>query len=144
MKKKNYAISQIAFKILIRKDNEILFLKLSEKKCRYDLPGGRADRNENLVPIKKILAREIKEELGLNIKYKIGKIAFQYRRKTKTKGIYNLITVYEGKYLSGKIKLSHEHCDYAWLDPEKFRFEKDCFTNQEEILAYKEYLGIKI
>ncbi|OHA70705.1 MAG: hypothetical protein A3H01_00305 [Candidatus Wildermuthbacteria bacterium RIFCSPLOWO2_12_FULL_40_9] len=137
--KKNYAIYQVAFKIFLRKGNNVLFLKLSNKDT-WDWPGGRADKNEGRVPIKKILAREIREELGSDIKYKIGKIAFQYRRKCNAKNLYNLITVYEGEYISGGIKLSNEHNTYQWLNPKKFRFNKRNYPNREEFAAFKEYL----
>jgi len=136
--KKNYAIYWVAFKILLEKSGKFLFLTASDRGL-LDLPGGRADKNEGKLPIKKILEREIKEELGNDIKYKLGRIIFQYRRYNQIKKIYNLITVYEAKYISGLIKLSFEHTEYQWLDLKKYKFKEKEFYTKEEYKAFKDY-----
>lgn len=139
---KNYATYWVAFKMLLEKDGKFLFLTVADKILGFsllDLPGGRADENEGVVPIKKILEREVREELGNNIKYKIGEPIFQYRRYNPIKTIYNLITVYEGKYISGSIKLSFEHTKYQWLDPKKYKFKEKEFYTKEEYKAFKNY-----
>ena len=136
--KKNYAVYWVAFKILLRKGNKILFLRCSGGGT-WDLPGGRADSDEGKVPLKKILEREIKEELGNKIKYRIGNPAFQYRRYSAKKKIYNLLTVYEGKYVSGSVKLSSEHNAYEWINPKLYKFKEKDFSNKEEYKAFKEY-----
>ena len=141
--KKNYALCLIAFKILLKKDGKFLFLTAFDiGKELLDLPGGRANKNEGKVPIKKILEREIKEEIGSAVKYKIGGPVFQYRRYNPIKDLYNLITVYEGKYISGSIKLSSEHIKYQWIDPTKYKFKEKKFYTKEEYKAFKEYFKI--
>ena len=138
--KKDFAIYWIAFKILLQKGNKLLFLIDSDQHF-LDLPGGRADNNEGKVPLLKILQREIREELGKRVKYRIGEPIFQYRRYNKRKKIYNLITVYKGKYVSGPIKLSFEHDSYQWLDPKKYKFKREEFHTQEEYQAHVEYFN---
>ena len=141
---KKHAIFLIAFKLLLRKDNKVLFLRLAEEKFLnvLDLPGGRADEGEEEIPFLEILEREVKEEIGEDVKYNLGKLAFQnYRRVQKP---YALINVYEGEYLSGDIKLSPEHISYEWIDPQTYKFRKEEFFNEEEYLAFKEYLQFKL
>jgi len=136
--KKDYAIYWIAFKILLKKEKKFLFLTESKFNL-LDLPGGRADNDEGKVPLFKILDREIKEELGNKIKYSLGRPIFQYRRYSREKKIYNLITIYEAKYISGSIKLSFEHNKYQWLDPKKYKLREKEFYNKEEYEAFKNY-----
>lgn len=143
--KRDYALYQVALKAMIRKNGQVLFLRLNESENRLDLPGGRIDNVESKVPLEKILEREIKEELGHGIKYKLEKPLFQFRRATKSKlrGVFNLLTVYEAKFISGKIKLSPEHTSYEWINPEAYQFKPKDFFNKEEYLAFKKYFGQK-
>ena len=137
---KDYAIYWAAFKILLEKDGKFLFLTISDSGKNYlDLPGGRADYDEGEVPLEKILEREVREELGDKIRYRLGGPLFQYRRYNTYKKIYNLITVYEAKYLFGPIKLSFEHNKYEWLDPKQYKFKEKEFCTKEEYKAFKEY-----
>jgi 8-oxo-dGTP pyrophosphatase MutT (NUDIX family) len=136
--KKDYAIYWVAFKILLEKTGKFLFLTTSTRGL-LDLPGGRADYNEGEVPLIKILKREIREELGNKVKYLLGNPLFQYRRYDAVKKIYNLITVYGAKYISGPINLSFEHNKYEWVDPKKYQFKKKEFYTKEEYEAFKKY-----
>lgn len=137
--KKDYAAHWIAFKILLKKGDKFLFLTTSGRR-RLDLPGGRAESHENKMPVRKILEREVREEIGDDIKYKIEGPIFQYRRHSQEKkNIYNLITVYEAKYIKGQVKLSSEHITYEWINPKKYNFKEKQFFNKEEYKAFKEY-----
>lgn len=140
--RKDYATFNIGFKILLRKGDKVLFLRMAHKKYfnLLDLPGGRADKGEEGAPLKRILIREIKEEIGKRVKYKFGNLAFQNWRHDRSRKIYTLINVYEARYLSGEIKLSPEHLSYEWINPKKYKFRKKDFFNKEEYLAFKEYL----
>jgi len=140
--KRDFATYQVAFKILLKKGNKFLFLRTS-KGDFWDLAGGRADNVEGKTPLKKILSREVREELGSEIKYKLGRIIFQYRRYNKSRKIYNLITIHEAKYISGKIKLSNEHRSYEWINPAKFKFDRNDFFNAEEFSVFKDYFKFK-
>ena len=144
--KRDYGIYHVGFKILLRKGNRFLFLKSASKKY-WDLPGGRADNIEYKTPIKKIIEREVKEELGDKARYNLGKIVFQYRRYSPNRKIYVFTTVYEAEYLSGEIKLSPEHSSYEWIDPKDYKFKEKEFCSKEdfkeEYLAFKEYLKFK-
>jgi len=136
--KKKYAVYWVAFKILLKKENKFLFLTETSENL-LDLPGGRANSDEGEIPLRKIIKREVKEELGDKIKYQLGNSVFQYRRYNIEKKIYNLITVYEAKYISGPIKLSFEHIKYEWINPKQYKFKKKYFFTKEEYEAFKEY-----
>jgi len=140
--KRDYGIYHVAFKILLKRGSKFLFLRSANKKY-WDLPGGRVDNIEYKTPIKKILNREVREELGNKVKYKIGKIVFQHRRYYEPRKIYILVTVYEAKYLSGEIKLSFEHSNYEWINPKTYKFREKQFTCKEEYITFKEYFKFK-
>ena len=125
--------------MLLKKGNKFLFLKTAAKPIFWDLPGGRIDNVERNVPLEKILAREIKEELGNKIKYKLGGPIFQFRRKGRNGACFNLLTVYEAKFLGGGVELSFEHSDYEWTDPKKYKFKEKDFFNKEEYAAFMKY-----
>ncbi len=129
----------VGLKLLLKKGNEFLFLKTAGKPIFWDLPGGRVDNVEGEVSLEKILKREIKEELGNKIKYKLGVPLFQFRRKGRHGACFNLLTVYEGKYLGGGVKISFEHSAYKWINPKKYKFNKKDFFNKEEYSAFMKY-----
>ena len=112
--------------VLIDKENKILFLKRSDFHKKHpgelDLPGGHLKEDESL---SKGLAREVKEETGLDIKNPI------YFKKVGNKHFYY------GKCTSKDIKLSKEHSDHGFydkseLDPSK-KFEKIAIEVMEKI-----------
>ncbi len=137
---KNYATFIFSLKLILKKDNKILILTES-KDGFLDLPGGRVEEKEVKLPIKKLFEREIKEELGEDVKYEVLKPALQYRRYDKFRKIYVFITAYEAKYLSGNIKLSSEHYKYEWADPRRYNLKKQKFNNPEERAAFEAYFN---
>ncbi|MBI2640604.1 MAG: NUDIX domain-containing protein [Candidatus Sungbacteria bacterium] len=138
--KRDYALYQVALKLLLRKGGRVLFLRISRRNF-LDLPGGRIDNVENKIPLIKILAREIKEELGPSVKYKIGRPIFQFRRPVPSRGVLNFLTVYESKYISGSVKLSSEHESYEWINPKTHPFKRKDFMSHEEYKAFKAYFN---
>jgi 8-oxo-dGTP pyrophosphatase MutT (NUDIX family) len=136
--KKDYAIFLVSFKLILRKYNKILILTESATGF-LDFPGGRIEKKEISLPINDLFKREIKEELGKDVKYKILGPVFQYRRYNKITKMYTLITAYEAEYLSGKIKLSSEHKKYEWVNPKRYNLKNKKINNEEERLAFEEY-----
>lgn len=138
-KEKEYAKFVPSFKLLLKREDKVLILTESDAGC-LDLPGGRMERGEENFPLEKLFKREIAEELGKNVKYQItGGPALQYRRFNKFSKTYALITVYEAKYIGGKIKLSPEHSEYEWFDPKKQNLKNRKFNNPEEKTAFLSY-----
>jgi len=135
--KRDFGIFQVALKVLLRKSDQVLFC-VSDKN-RLDLPGGRIDNVEHRVPLERIIAREVREELGSRVKYKLGGPIFQFRRHLPSRGVYNFITVYNSVYLSGAIRLSPEHTSYRWINPRTNHFKEKDFCNKEEYRAFTRY-----
>jgi len=138
--KRDFGIFHVALKVLLRRGNEVLFLCTSDSNS-IDLPGGRIDNTEYLVPLEKIIAREVREELGPQVKYRLGRPAFQLRVYFPKRRIYIFQTVYEAQYLSGEIKISHEHTEYQWVNPKKYRFRKRDFADAEGYVAFRKYFS---
>ena len=142
LRNKKYANFIISFKLILWHKGKVLILTESNTNF-LDLPGGRADKGEETLAIEKIIKREIIEELGRGVKYKILKPAIQYRRYNQFKKVYTFITAYEAKYLSGKIKLSPEHQKYEWINPKKQNLKNRAFNNKEEKEAFLNYFNWK-
>jgi 8-oxo-dGTP pyrophosphatase MutT (NUDIX family) len=135
---KDHAVYQISLKVLLRKGNEFLFLKSANGKY-WDMPGGRIDNIESKIPLEDILAREMKEELGKNLKYKLGNPLFQYRKTYSSGKLPIFMTVYGAEYISGEIDISSEHSGYYWFKESETKFKKSEFGQEGEYLAFKKY-----
>ena len=84
--KRDYGIFQAALKTVLRKGDKILFLRDNNARKTWDWPGGRIDNVEYETPLERIIAREVREELGSRVKYVLGKPVFTLRRWTMWKG----------------------------------------------------------
>jgi len=133
-----YATFNVSFKLILKKNNKILLLTESATGF-LDFPGGRIERNEIKLPIKDLFKREVEEELGKDVKYKILRPVIQYRRYNKYTKMHALITAYEARYLSGQIKLSAEHNKHEWVDPKKYNLKDKKINNEEERKIFEDY-----
>ncbi|MBI4137717.1 MAG: NUDIX hydrolase [Candidatus Sungbacteria bacterium] len=136
--KRDYGIFHVALKILLRKGDEFLFLRTDNDRY-WDWPGGRIDNVEMTTPLERVLAREVREELGKTLKYKLGRPILFYRRWFAERRIYIFSMMYEADWISGDIKLSFEHNRYEWINPKTFRFRKKDFFSDEEYDAVMKY-----
>jgi 8-oxo-dGTP pyrophosphatase MutT (NUDIX family) len=134
-----YAHYHVGLKLLLRKGEEVLFMRTAHSQS-FDLPGGRIDEHEDEVTLMDILAREIREELGSNIRYRIGAPLFTFRRFFPAKGWKIFLIVYDGEYLGDDIEISEEHASYEWLDPRTYEFKQQDFFNEEEYVAFMRHL----
>ena len=141
---------------IINKEGKILIIKRSKddaiKAGEYDLPGGNVDCREN---IEVAMKREIKEELGIEVK--LGQIiyAFDFENKYDREYEFGKEKIKVGGkglrfiayYEDGDIELSHEHQKFEWLDFDKAleKFGDSDFTKdkKETIRRAKEYLEMK-
>lgn len=133
----------VSLKVLLREGDNGLFLRCGKDHwCgapHWDWPGGRIDSTENETTITKIIKREIEEELGRDLKYTLGSLAFQFRRHLPRIDKWIFINVYEADYILGEIKLSDEHSDFEWINLKETQFDRKDFCNEEmyrELLQY--------
>lgn len=141
---RDYGVFMVGLKILLRKGSKILFLRMADGKY-LDIPGGRIDNVEYERPLAKILAREVREELGSKVKYKLGKPIFHFRRRRRKDANpeYVFLAVYDAEWISGEIKISDEHSAYEWFDPRKDSLRRKDFGRIEEYRALKNYFAKK-
>lgn len=112
---------------IIVKDNKFLITKRSENEKHYPgmwtVPGGKLDKEDYLsIPknsanlhyhvLEKVLKREVKEEVNLEIKEidYITSIVFE-----REEGIPTMIISLSCKYKSGDVKLDNDSVDYKWI-----------------------------
>ncbi len=105
---------QITLKLLLWDQN--FYLLLWDSYTGYgDLPGGRI-LTEEFYDFKNAIVREIQEELGKNLKYKINENPiFCFPHFVSKDGEYALTILFEGFFLGGEIQLSDEHHKYEWI-----------------------------
>lgn len=93
--------------VLKNNNNEILIL---EKDGKWMLPGGRLNENEGW---EEGLRREVEEETGIK-DFIIEKIPSVHTSDSGNTYIVIFVGSIEG---GAEVKLSHEHQDYAWANP---------------------------
>lgn len=134
----DFATFQVSLKLLLKKNDEYLFMTCAFT-GKYDLPGGRLGDAEYDTPLVEGIRREVREELGPDVKYKLVKPIFQFRAHPKKDKPYIFVTVYEADYISGTICLSSEHTAYQWIDKNHLNLNKESFSHNEAYLAFKRY-----
>lgn len=102
-------------------NNNILIVKRSDKDSHkpgeWEFPGGKLDEGQDL---NKALEREVLEETGLFIipTSRMAYIESEIITKGQYQGLPYVVIIGIGKKVGGKIKLSDEHDDYKWIDPD--------------------------
>ncbi len=101
-----------------------------DKEGIWDLPGGRLEDKEDHI---KALNREIKEELGIEIKNIKKSYTWNFIGLDKKKiKVYNYICVPVKVLKSRDIKLDSEHIKYKWINPkdiEKYKVKDNSLYN---------------
>jgi 8-oxo-dGTP diphosphatase len=128
---------QIGTTALIVKDKSFLVIKRAMqdeigKEGSWTLPGGRIEAYED--PNKSVL-REVKEETGLDVK--LIKPIFVW--SIKKDEVWRIVIHYLCEYKKGKVKLSKEHSEFAWIkfkDLKKVKLEK--WIKEKAKIAMKE------
>jgi len=128
----------VGLKVFINKNNSLLIVRESEKYKsggKWELPGGRINQDESNKSLETILKRELSEELGRNLKVKIGKLFSVWRRLTHPDAqifLVGLNCIYE----NGDVKLSDEHIDYAWIKAKEINKYKFVDGYKKQIVKY--------
>jgi ADP-ribose pyrophosphatase YjhB (NUDIX family) len=124
---------QVSLKIILKnKKGEILVLAMPKNSSMagfYDVPGGRINSDELKMSYEKIFKREVAEEVGKSVKYRLIKRPVSISRHPYfsakfQKEMYIIFIFFEATYLSGKIKTSSEHIGYQWLKLDKKNVSK--------------------
>jgi len=140
----------ISLKVILKNQpGQVLILKNAEGTGEagwHDIPGGRINVDEFTTPYEELIDREIKEEIGENVKYTIsldpvsfGRHWYDSERQKKLIKVFYI--VFEGKYVSGDIVVSKEHLDFAWVNLEKLSLVKYFQKGMLEVM--QRYLSLK-
>jgi 8-oxo-dGTP pyrophosphatase MutT (NUDIX family) len=138
-----FALFQVAPKALLWKDDKLLLL--IHHKGTYDFPGGRMNVSEKDLTLTDILTREVREELGANIKFSIDNLAFITRRYGESNGYQHdiLAPYFNVTLISGDITLSSEHTSFSWIDPKSILSKPENFMRVDEYEQYSKYFKDK-
>ena len=116
--------------IFRNKNGETLILGCpdSNSMCGYhDFPGGRIREDEINEDILNIVKREVEEELGDEIEYKITEKPVAIGRHYHKEKCFFWI-IFEAEYSGGEIKISDEHSSSRWVAIDKDNYG-DYFVN---------------
>ncbi len=116
----------VAVKLFLRKGDE--FLITHDIWDAWDLVGGRLRKQDFSTPLEDVVKRKVSEELGPEVKYKLGKPVVFFRHEREEAGLNNekvriFAVGYEAEYLDGKIKLGAHHDKMEWVDVKTFKPE---------------------
>ncbi|MEQ1647806.1 MAG: NUDIX domain-containing protein [Hyphomicrobiaceae bacterium] len=111
---------EVSLKAAIVHDRRLLLLKEADTGF-WELPGGRIDVGEEQLPHEAILAREIREELGANVRLLIRPESASFMRQRQADGVYLFLLVRLAVFDGGTIQLSDEHSDYRWYGPDDWQ-----------------------
>lgn len=134
----------VAVKLFLEKDGQLFIFK--DKWGDWDLPGGRIKTDEFNVPLEKIIARKMKEELGNDVQYSLGSpVVFMRheRQETQTNQTARIFAIgYQAGLESGEPKLGNHHVEMKWVDTDSFKpeeyFKGGWLKGVQEYLARKE------
>lgn len=124
---------QVSLKLILKnKRGEILALAMPKNSSMtgfYDVPGGRINSDELKMSYQKIFGREVVEEIGKSVKYRLIKRPVSISRHPYfsvklQKEMHIVFIFFEAMYLNGKIKTSTEHIGYQWLKLDKKNISK--------------------
>jgi len=113
---------KVSIKLVLHdpKKDKFLLLKRRIGKKMWGFVGGTINGDES---ISDTITREIKEEVGDDIKYDVNDIVYAKRRAVPECGDYIKIA-YLATYEDGEIVLSEEHTKYEWVEAEKIQKSK--------------------
>jgi len=131
----------LAVKAFIVKDDKLLIIKRSEtdphKPGIWELPGGRLAPAEDP---REGLAREVKEEVGIDIE---AKEPVSVEHFTRDDGQKITMLVFNARPFSEKVRLGNEHSQYEWvpLDKSKTKLSSWWHSNVDEYIKLKDVLS---
>ena len=113
------ALPTSAVKAVIRKDGKVLLLQrnpITRGVDNWDLPWGLMEVGEDA---ESTLAREIREELGVEVEVLSRGGSWRFFRPKDGRWVW--VRNYECRPLDDDIGLSDEHVAYEWVSPERLR-----------------------
>lgn len=107
---------EVSLKAFIVRDGRALLLREADTGW-WELPGGRIDVGEEMLPHSDVLAREIAEELGPDVRIEATDAAVSWVRRRPTDGVFLFLMARVCIFAGGEMRLSDEHDDIRWVRP---------------------------
>ena len=119
--------------VIFREDSKLLFLLLYYPSGHWDFVKGKIEENENT---HQTVVRETKEETGItDLDFVDGfEESIEYDFQYEGELIHKKVIFFLAKTSIEKIKISHEHLDYVWLEFED-ALEKTTYQNARSVLS---------
>src|SRR5688572_28897188 len=104
----------VGIRAFVLNGKEELLLLRETSTGQWELPGGRIDVGEELKPQDDVLRRELGEELGPDVRVKVGPLGLTWVRERKA-GDFVFLVGRLCRFESGVPTLSDEHDAWAWV-----------------------------
>ncbi len=119
--------------VIFREDSKLLFLLLYYPSGHWDFVKGKIEEKENT---HQTVVRETKEETGItDLDFVDGfEESIEYDFQYEGELIHKKVIFFLAKTSIEKIKISHEHLDYVWLEFED-ALEKTTYQNARSVLS---------
>lgn len=119
--------------VIFREDSKLLFLLLYYPSGHWDFVKGKIEEKENT---HQTVIRETKEETGItDLDFVDGfEESIEYDFQYEGELIHKKVIFFLAKTSIEKIKISHEHLDYVWLEFED-ALEKTTYQNARSVLS---------
>ena len=119
--------------VIFREDSKLLFLLLYYPSGHWDFVKGKIEEKENT---HQTVVRETKEETGItDLDFVDGfEESIEYDFQYDGELIHKKVIFFLAKTNIEKIKISHEHLDYVWLEFED-ALEKTTYQNARSVLS---------
>lgn len=111
---------EVSLKVFIVREGAALLVREADTGF-WELPGGRIDVGEEWDQHSEVLAREVREELGPDVRIDVSQRSFSWVRQRPTDGQHLFIVARPAVLLSGAPRLSPEHSELAWLKPDDWQ-----------------------
>ena len=97
------------------------------------LLNGWLQQGSEALALEDVIRREVREELGENLQFRLGKLLFVYRILRREDAGWKFVMVYDAEYLGGDIALSEEHANYEWVERDAYEVKQaDFFEDDRE------------
>jgi len=134
----------VAVKIFLEKDGKFLVMK--DNFGDWDLPGGRINRDEFETSLENIIIRKMNQEVGKDVKYKLGKpIVFMRHERIEdsTKEAVRIFAIgYQASWIEGEIKTSERHTEIVWADQKTYKPEE--YFKGGWLKGVQDYMDVKL
>ena len=120
----------VAVKIFLL-DNAGNLLISKDKFGDWDIPGGRLREMDFDTPLPDVVARKMKEELGVEVQYQLAQPVVYMRHERDehlpdgTRDKRRIFAIgYEANYLGGELELGKNHEKFEWVPLKTFKPEE--------------------